>query len=80
MSGVPQGSILEQILFKIFIKDIGSGIEYTLKIFVDDIMLSGAVDMLEGRDAIQKDLDKLEKWAQKNLTKFHKAKCRGMYT
>jgi len=79
MSSISQGLVLGLALFNIFVGSMDSETECTLIKFASDSKLCGAVNTLEGVDAIQRDLDRLEKWAHVNLMKFNKAKCKALY-
>jgi len=72
-NSVSQVSMLGLMLFHVFTSDTDSGIKHTLNKFADDSKLNGAIDTTEGRVAIERDLDELQKWAHVNLMRFNKA-------
>jgi len=78
-SGIPQASLLGPVLFDIFVGDMDSGIECTLSRFASNTKLCGVVDMLGRSGVIQRDLERLERWACTNFMMFNKAKCKVLH-
>ena len=74
-----QGLVLRPALFNIFISDLDKGVKSTLFKFADDTKMWGDMGMLEGRNRLQSDLDRLQGWVDKNGMGFNTDKCKVMH-
>jgi len=66
MSDVPQRSILGLVVFSINNLDSGTECMLSKGTLAHDPKLNGAIDTIEGRDAIQRNLARLEKCVHVN--------------
>lgn len=68
------GSVFGLIPFNIFISDKNDGIKSNVSKFTHDTKLTGAVDVIEGMDDIQR--NRLENRVHVNQNRLNKAKCK----
>ena len=74
-SGIPQDSVLEPVLFVIYINDLPECVKSDVFLFADEKkFLREIKDDSDG--IIQSDLNELFKWSETWLLKFHPDKCK----
>ena len=61
-SGVPQGTVLGQILFLLHINDLPSEISSKVRLFADDCLVYREIKSRHDQNDLQKDLNLLESW------------------
>ena len=71
-SGVPQGSVLDPVLFIIFV------VNSTLLMFADDTKLSRTITSSHDSNILQNDIDSIGIWGEQSLMSFNLGKCHMM--
>merc|ERR1711888_413468 len=79
ISGVPHGTVLAAILFVIMISDIDEDVKICIiRSFAVDTRVNKKIKTNEDKELMQKDLDAIYRWAEKNKMKFHEKKVEQM--
>ena len=78
-SGVPQGSVLDPVLFLMYVTDIDDGITCKTSKFADETKIDNKVSTIFDRKVLQSDLDRLMSWACMWQMKFYVDKCKVLH-
>jgi hypothetical protein len=77
-SGVPQGSILAQLLFLAYVNDMWRNTESKIRLFADDCILYRKILNLKDVKILQTDPDRLGDWAVGNDMKINPSKSKAI--
>lgn len=79
-AGVPQGSVLEPLLFLIYVNDVAFNMLSMCKLFADDNSLQySSNNILDIEHYLNHDLKFLESWSNKWLLKFNSSKTNVVF-
>ena len=79
LSGIPQGCILGQILFILYINDLPGVIGSACKLFADDCKLFHNIASEADQKELQKDIERLCKWRKDWLLGFNIKKYKVVF-
>ncbi len=77
-SGVPQGTVLDPLLFPFYVNDLPGDLESSVRLFADDTLLYATIANEKDTIDLQGDLRQLEIWQQKWQMEFIPSKCKMM--
>ena len=75
LSGIPQGSVLDPILFVIFINDLPDVVNSMMYLFADDTKLMKEIQSAQDVVVLQNDVSEMDYWSNTWLIKFNLEKC-----
>ena len=74
-SGVPQGSVLDPILFNIYVSDMPLIVNSPIFQFADDVKMFRTIRTVDDFCQLQQDINLLFAWSKKWQLKFNISKC-----
>ena len=75
---MPQGTVLDLLLFSLYINVIMVGIDTEIRLFPDDCVCYRQIDSTEDTSKLQNDIDQVGKRARKWGMRFQPVKCNIM--
>ena len=75
ISGVPQGTVLGPLSFRLYINDLEENCTSRMRLFADDTLIYSSIESCNDAAKLQSDLTALQEWTQKWQMNFNPSKC-----